>query len=123
MHNLLFCIYFIKSLTATPIITLQPKGTTVHVGAAKIEMKCSAVSHGTIDYHWEKYDSTFSNWIKLSENQQTDINNVSTYRIDMPTEDDDGIYRCVATNIDGSGYSDSVTITVYGTYVGTYIYT
>jgi len=106
-------------MTAIPIITLQPKGTTVRVGAAKVEMNCSAVGHSTIHYHWEKYNTDENNWQALSGNQQTDINNMSTYRIYLLTENDDGLYRCVATNIDGSCYSDIVTIRVYGRYLCT----
>ena len=32
----------------------------------------------------------------------------------MITEEDEGIYHCVATNDDGSVVSDNATVTVYG---------
>ena len=80
-------------------------------------MNCSAIGHSTIMYHWEKYDANSSDWNPLPTNQQTVTNGVSTYRLTMLKKSDDGIYRCIATNIDGSGYSNRVTITVYGTYI------
>ena len=80
-----------------------------------MDMNCSAIGHSTIMYHWEKYDANSSEWNSLSTNQQTVTNGISTYRLTMLKKSDDGVYRCVATNIDGSGYSNRVTITVYGT--------
>lgn len=110
MHNFVSSLIF----AAIPIITLQPVGTTVHTGTDYVDMNCSAVGHSTIMYHWEKYNANYSEWSSLPTNQQTDINKTSTYRLRMLTKSDDGMYRCVATNIDGSGYSQRVTITVYG---------
>ena len=80
-------------------------------------MNCSAVGHSIITYHWEKYNTNSSEWTSLPRNQQIYTNGISTYRLAMLTKNDDGLYRCVATNIDGSGYSNNVTITVYGMYV------
>ena len=80
-------------------------------------MNCSAIGHSTISYQWEKYNSNENNWQTIPKNQQIDIDNISTYRINILTENDNGKYRCVALNIDGSGYSESAIITVYGTYI------
>ena len=79
-----------------------------------MDMNCSAIGHSTIMYHWEKYNTNRSEWTALATDQQINTNGISTYRINMLTKRDDGIYRCAATNIDGSGYSKNVTITVYG---------
>ena len=104
-----------------PIITLQPRGAIVHTGTNSIDMNCSAIGHSTIMYHWEKYNANSSEWSALPRNQQIDTSDISTYRLQMLTKEDDGVYRCVATNIDGSGYSKSATITVYGMHVTLYI--
>jgi len=92
----------------------QPKGATMYIGADKIEMNCSAVGHSKIDYHWERYNFNNSEWSSLAKDQEARINNVSIYRLTNLTKSDEGMYRCVATNIDGSGYSNNVTVTVYG---------
>lgn len=98
-----------------PIIVLQPKGATVHVGADEVEISCSAVGHSKITYHWEKHNFNDSQWSSLTKSQQNDISDVSTYRLTDLTKMDEGMYRCAATNIDGIGYSNNITITVYGT--------
>ena len=79
-------------------------------------MNCSAIGHSTIIYHWQQYNTISSEWTTLPRNQQTYTNGISTYTLALLTKNDDGLYRCVATNIDGSGYSNNVTITVYGMY-------
>ena len=111
----------LSCFTAIPTIVLQPVGTIVHVGTDKVEMSCSAVGHSKISYHWERYNFNNSEWSSLIKNQQTDINDMSTYRLTNITINDEGMYRCAATNIDGSGYSDNATITVYGKYVTLHI--
>ena len=102
---------------AIPIIILQPEGAIVHTGTEHVDMNCSAIGHSTIMYHWQKYNTNSSEWTSLPTDQQIDTSKMSTYRINMLAKSDDGIYRCVATNIDGSGYSKNVTITVYGKFV------
>ena len=96
---------------------LQPVGATVHVGADEVVMNCSAVGHSRISYHWERYNFNNSEWSSLTKDQQTDINDVSVYTLTNITKNDEGMYRCAATNVDGIGYSNNVTITVYGKYV------
>ena len=104
-------------LTAVPTVVLHPVGTTVHVGTDEVEMSCSATGHSRISYHWERYNFNNSQWSSLTKDGQADDDGVSTYTLTNIVTNDEGIYRCAATNIDGSGYSDNATITVYGTYV------
>lgn len=104
-------------LTAVPTIVLHPVGTTVHVGTDEVEMSCSATGHSRISYHWERYNFNNSHWSSLTKNGQTYADGVSTYTLTNITTNDEGMYRCAATNIDGSGYSYNATITVYGMYV------
>ena len=100
---------------------LQPVGATVYVGADEVEMNCSAIGHSRISYHWERYNFNNSEWSSLIKDQQSDINDVTLYTLTNITKTDEGMYRCVATNIDGSGYSNNATIIVYGKYAITYI--
>ena len=109
LFNISYCLF-----TDIPDIVLQPVGTTVHVGAGKVEIRCSSVGHSKITYHWERYNFNNSEWSSLTKDGQTDINDVSMYRLINIAKNDEGMYRCAATNIDGSGYSDNATIIVYG---------
>ena len=88
----------------------------MYSGTDHVDMNCSAIGHSTIMYHWEKYNTISSEWVKLPTDQQMYTDGISTYRLAMLTKNDDGLYQCVATNIDGSAYSNNVTITVYGAY-------
>ena len=36
-------------------------------------------------------------------------------------EEDEGLYRCIASNDDGNVFSDHATVTVYGTFIHTYV--
>ena len=101
-------------LLATPIITLQPQGTTVYVGTKTVTMSCSAVGHGTIKYQWERYLTSTNEWTILPTDQQNDIVNISMYTIENLNKDNDGVYRCGASNVDGISYSINTTIAVYG---------
>ena len=93
---------------------LQPVGTTVHVGAGKVEMSCSAVGHSKVTYHWERYNFNNSEWSSLTKDGQTDIDDLSMYRLTNIARNDEGMYRCAAKNIDGSSYSNNATIIMYG---------
>ena len=99
---------------------LQPVGATVYVGVDEVEMNCSAIGHSRISYHWERYNFNNSEWSSLVKDRQTDINDVSIYTLTNTTKNDEGMYRCAATNIDGSGYSNNATIVVYGKYACMY---
>ena len=123
MYLSTYCLISVfVSFTDIPDIVLQPVGTTVHVGADKVEMSCSAVGHSKITYHWERYNFNNSEWSSLTKDGQIDIDDLSMYRLTNIARNDEGMYRCAATNIDGSGYSDNATITVYGKYIY-FIYT
>ena len=102
-------------ITDVPTVVLHPVGTTVHIGTDKIEMSCSATGHNRISYHWERYNFNNSQWSSLTKDGQADVDGVSTYTLTNIAANDEGMYRCAATNIDGSEYSYNATITVYGT--------
>jgi len=78
-------------------------------------MECLATGMDPILYKWEKYQSSSISWITPSN---TVVNATSpTLKFTVITEEDEGIYRCIVTNDDGSVASDNATITVYGEFV------
>ena len=75
-------------------------------------MNCLASGQGTVQYKWEKYLSYSNSWIRPSHR----VVNITSSKLifSMITEEDEGVYHCVATNDDGSVVSNNATITVYG---------
>ena len=75
---------------------------------------CWATGMGPIYYRWEKYHLSNNSWISPSHRV---VNNTSpNLNFSVITEEDEGVYRCVVTNDDGSVISDNVTVHVYGEY-------
>ena len=98
---------------ALPNITTQPVSITFKVGDVNvIAISCSAVGMGPIYYQWEKYDSSNNYWISYSHRG---VNSASPdLKFSVIREEDEGVYRCIVTNDDGSIISDNATIHVYG---------
>ena len=71
-----------------------------------------ATGMGPISYQWEKYQSFSNSWIRPSSR----VVSVTSSKLifSMITEEDEGTYRCIVTNDDGSVVSDSIIVTVYG---------
>ena len=78
----------------------------------KLAMNCEATGLGTLQYHWEMYHYSDDSWMRASH-RVVDITSPKL-TFSVITEDDEGVYRCVVTNDDGSVFSDNATITVYG---------
>lgn len=76
-------------------------------------LTCLAIGMGPIYYQWEKYHlSKDSKWINPSHGA---VNITSpNLKFSVITERDEGVYRCMITNDDGSIISDNATIHVYG---------
>ena len=63
-------------------------------------------------YQWEKYYPENDSWVNFSHRVE---NHTSPELIfNVITEEDEGIYRCTASNTDGTVSSNNATITVYG---------
>ena len=71
-----------------------------------------ATGVGHIYYLWQKYDSYSDSWILVSSRAEDDTS--LTLNFSIITEEDQGVYRCIVANYDGSVISDNVTITVFG---------
>ena len=99
---------------ATPVITTHPKSVVSKTGSTDISLSCTAHDYGVgrVRYKWEKYQQSDRQWSRAPYRQS----NVSspTMPIDVVTEEDEGVFRCVATNDDGSVVSENATVTVYG---------
>ena len=72
-------------------------------------MTCSAMGMGSIYYQWEKYNATSNRWINRAVNIAS-----SGLKFSVVREEDEGVYRCIVTNDDGSVISDNATVRVYG---------
>jgi len=98
---------------ALPRITTHPVSITIKAGNLNVTaMSCSAIGMGSIHYKWEKYHSVSNSWINPSY-RVVNINS-SNLKFSAITKDDEGIYRCIVTNDDGSIRSNNATVFVYG---------
>jgi len=75
-------------------------------------MSCSAIGIGSIYYKWEKCHSFSNSWINPSH-RVVNINS-SDLKFSTITKVNEGIYRCIVTNDDGSVKSNNATVFVYG---------
>ena len=100
-------------VAAVPSIIKQPMSQSFKIGDVNITaMFCSAVGMGPIYFQWEKYNSSNGIWISPS-NRSVNITSPEL-KLSVITEEDEGIYRCIITNDDGTVISDNATISVYG---------
>jgi len=71
-------------------------------------LECLATGKGPIWYKWEKYQSSSNSWIKA-------VNITSPKLIfSVITDEDEGVYHCIASNYYGSVTSSNATIALYG---------
>jgi len=97
---------------ALPVIMKQPLSSACKLNNKSCELECYATGIGHIKFKWEKYQSSSNNWIRPSHR----VINITSPKLifSVITEEDEGVYHCIATNHDGSVISDNATITVYG---------
>ena len=74
-----------------------------------------------IYYQWQKYDSFSNRWI--SPSIRADDTTSPNLTFSIITEEDEGLYHCIASNDDGSVVSDQATVTVYGMYICAHVLT
>ena len=99
------------SETLKPIINL-PDYTPhkVTVNGNTVMLMCLAHGRSKIGYHWEHRLNDFSNWAALSGEVNSGLLILSSV-----TEDNEGMYRCVACDCYSCSYSiNTTTIIVYG---------
>ena len=98
---------------ALPNITKHPISITFKEGDLNVTaLRCAATGIGPINYHWEKYDSSSNTWMNPSH-RATSIT-TQNLKFKVITEEDEGVYRCIVTNDDGSVTSDNGTVSIYG---------
>ena len=100
-------------IAATPSITVQPQSDVFKNNDRNLMVfEVVATGMGPISYLWEKHQSFSNSWIRPSSR----VVSVTSSKLifSVITEEDEGTYRCIVTNDDGSVVSDNVNITVYG---------
>ena len=86
---------------------------TLSVKKLNITALCgSATGMGPMHYQWRKYHLSNNSWIRPSHRAASITS--PNLKFNVITEEDEGFYRCVVTNDDGSVISDNATIRVYG---------
>ena len=106
--------------TASPIITTHPESRTFKDKETNVlTLWIVATGLGPIYYQWQKYDLFSNSWISPSSRAENITSPNLTFTI--ITEEDEGLYRCIASNDDGNVFSDHATVTVYGTFIHTYV--
>ena len=86
---------------------------TINVSMLNIVvLYCSAIGMGPMHYQWRKYHLSNNSWIRPSHRAVSITS--PNLKFNVITEEDEGVYRCVVTNDDGSVISDNATIIVYG---------
>ena len=76
-------------------------------------MSCSAIGVGPIYYRWERYHPSRDTWRNPSSRANY---RQQRLKFSVITKSDEGVYRCVVTNDDGSVVCNNATIDVYGNY-------
>ena len=71
-----------------------------------------ATAIGPIYYQWKRYDPLTNRWISPSSRAENITSPNLTFSV--ITEEDQGLYHCIASNDDGSVLSHGANITVYG---------
>ena len=79
-----------------------------------VAMSCSATGIGPIYYRWEKYNPIRDTWRNPSSRARG--YRQQRLKFNVITKADEGVYRCVVTNDDGSVVSNNATLHVYGKY-------
>ena len=107
--------------TASPIITTHPESQTFKDKETNIlTLWIIATGIGPIYYQWQKYDLFSNSWISPSSRAENITSPNLTFTI--ITEEDEGLYRCIASNDDGDVFSDYANVTVYGKDIRSYTY-
>ena len=77
-------------------------------------LSCDATSVIPIAFHWEKFNDDKDTWGPLPGSTSLDGIQTKTISSSSIKQNDEGIYRCIASNSVGTSISDGANITVYG---------
>ena len=103
------------NFSASPTIQVHPVSATFRENDTdQMAMYCIATGIGPIYYYWAKYESSSDTWVEPSHYANITSPNLT---FSIITAEDEGIYRCVTTNDDGSVESNNATLRVYGEFM------
>ena len=92
---------------------MQPKPQTFKEKEKNtLTLWIDATGIGPVYYQWQKYDTFSNSWVAPSSRAENIASSNLTFN--LITEEDEGLYHCIASNDDGSVVSDVAKITVYG---------
>ena len=95
------------------IIVQQPLSGMFRLGSKNIlTLKFAVKEIGDTSYQWEKYHPYTNSWIRPSH-RTVDVTSPKLI-FKMITVDDEGTYRCIATDNGERVVSKNATITVFG---------
>ena len=77
-------------------------------------LSCDATSVTPVEFHWEKFNDDKAIWGPLPSSTSLDGIETKTISSSSIKQNDEGIYRCTASNSIGTSISDIANITVYG---------
>ena len=117
MNTKLLSYYIIFILIHNFLETLKPNillpdytPFKVAVNGDVVMLMCFAHGRSKISYHWEHHVNDSDNWTAISVDMDSGLLILSSV-----TEDDEGMYRCVACDCYSCSYSlNTTTITVIG---------
>ena len=95
---------------------MQPRSQTFKDKEKNVlTLQIIATGVGPIHYQWQKYDPFTNSWIPPSS--RTEYVTSPNLTFSVITEEDQGLYRCIASNDDGTVLSHHANITVYGKFI------
>ena len=106
-----YCVIFmiqIFSETLKPIINLLDyTPLKVAVSGDAVMLTCFANGRSKINYHWEYRVNSFNSWAMISTKM-----NAGLFILSSVSEDDEGMYRCVACDCYSCSYSMNTTTVI-----------
>ena len=106
-------VILLSLLLAMPTIIKHPVSMTFRENSEQVcTLSCLASGLEPLNYLWQMYQSINDSWTKPSIRAA----NITSPKLvfSKPTEEDEGIYRCIVFSEDDNVISNNATITLFG---------